>query len=299
MKKMRMNGFLTGLICGAVLCGTSPVAQAAVDWVQAKLSPQEIYLDGQKVDWTVYNVADQNYVRLADLCPEIGVGLAWDPVTGYVLMNSDGTTPEVTKVTAPTTSNTTTATVTIPSTTATSTTSNNGVITIPEGDAKLNLQVGDKILCDDGYVMEITDMSRYENNSFQTYDKLPALPSQVGDWNNLPVLDTPEVTVTHFYNENRGTDTVYITNVYEMRRMQYTIYNLIVATSRCWDGTTPLSSVGFGFDSDLGVSQMWPWKESEIVDLFNSSPLGNIQVYASDQYQNGAFVNTIYYVRGW
>lgn len=146
--------------------------------------------------------------------------------------------------------------------------------------------------------MEITDMSRYENNSFQTYDKLPDLPTQQGDWSNLPILDTPEMEVRHFQNESRGTETVFIKNIYEMRRMQYTLYNLIANNPKSWIGSTPNASVGFGFTSDVGVYTMWPWNEQELVDWFESSPIGNYQVEAFDYYVDGVFQNTRYLVRG-
>lgn len=283
MKKV--NGFLAGLVCGMVLCGTTPVAQAAVDWVQARLSPQEIYLDGEKVNWTVYNVADQNYVRLADLCPEIGVGLAWDSVTGYVLMNSDGTTPQVTQPTV------TTPTVTTPST------SHGGVITIPQSDEKLDLKVGDKVLCDDGYEYEITNMDRYESNFFQGYNALPDLPSQQGDWSNLPTLPSLDIEVRHF--SNALGDSLYITNMHETRRMQYTLYNLIANDKNAWEGTTPLATVTLGFDSHEGVPVMWPWDESQIVALFHSRPASDFTVSAFDYYKNGVYQQTMYYIQSW
>lgn len=70
-----------------------PPMSLANDYFSAVLSKQTIYLDDKAVDWTVYNILDQNYVRLGDLCPEIGVGLAWDPYANAVRMTSYGSTP--------------------------------------------------------------------------------------------------------------------------------------------------------------------------------------------------------------
>lgn len=280
---MKKNGFLLGLMCGMALWGFAPTVQATVDYVVAKLSPQSIYLDGNAVDWTVYNVADQNYIRLADLCPELGVGISWDSATNSVLLTSNGTTPETTPV------------VTTPTIATTSAPSN--TVVIPHSDEKLNLKVGDTVLCDDGYHYEITDMSKYENNSFQKYDVLPELPSQVGDWSNLPYLELPDVEVRH-YKDEYG-DALFITNLYEMRRMQYVLYNLMVKESSIWNGTKCYATVNFGFDTDTGVSVMWPWDEQQLVDLFQSRPMSNFRVEAFDYYENGVFQYTRYKIRAW
>lgn len=93
---MKKLDFMGGLLCGALLTASMPVISTAAQQVYAVLSPQSIYLDGEKVDWTVYNVNDQNYIRLADLCPELGVGLWWDAENNAVGMSTDGTVPEIT-----------------------------------------------------------------------------------------------------------------------------------------------------------------------------------------------------------
>lgn len=88
--------FIWGLLCGAVLALSLPAVSMANQVYTAIRTTQTIYLDEQAVDWTVYNVMDENYIRLADLCPELGVGLVWDPVENAVRMNSDGTIPDIT-----------------------------------------------------------------------------------------------------------------------------------------------------------------------------------------------------------
>lgn len=87
--------FLYGLLTGVAITASIPAVSLANQWVSATLTSQTIFLDGESVDWTVYNVLDENYIRLADLCPELGVGLVWDPVANAVRMNSDGTIPEI------------------------------------------------------------------------------------------------------------------------------------------------------------------------------------------------------------
>ena len=53
-----------GILAGLALSG--PAAQAATS-ITATLSSQPIYVDGQKVSMTAYNIGGNNYVRLRDL----------------------------------------------------------------------------------------------------------------------------------------------------------------------------------------------------------------------------------------
>lgn len=61
--------------------------------IHAIQTNQRIYLDEKPVTWLIYNINDENYIRLADLCPEIGVGLLWDSTDNRVLLTSDGSMP--------------------------------------------------------------------------------------------------------------------------------------------------------------------------------------------------------------
>lgn len=106
--------FLYGLLTGCAITASLPTMALANQWVSALRTPQTIILDGESMDWTVYNVLDENYIRLADLCPELGVGLVWDPVANAVRMNSDGTTPDITPETISYTPSPTQATIPFP-----------------------------------------------------------------------------------------------------------------------------------------------------------------------------------------
>lgn len=68
----------------------SPQSKLKVHAIQTN---QRIFLDGNPVTWLIYNINDENYIRLADLCPEIGVGLLWDSIDNRVLLRSDGYMP--------------------------------------------------------------------------------------------------------------------------------------------------------------------------------------------------------------
>ena len=52
-----------GILAGLALSG--PAVQAA-DYLKATISSQPIYVDGQQVNMTTYNIGGNNYVRLRD-----------------------------------------------------------------------------------------------------------------------------------------------------------------------------------------------------------------------------------------
>lgn len=64
---------------------------ATLEDIHAVETKQTIFLDGESVDWKVYNVNDENYILLADLCPEINVELEWDATENAVKMTSKNT----------------------------------------------------------------------------------------------------------------------------------------------------------------------------------------------------------------
>ena len=63
---------LTGLALGAVLAGS-----AAAAGVMAEPSWQNIYVDGQQVHMTAYNIAGNNYVKLRDIGQAVGFNVYW------------------------------------------------------------------------------------------------------------------------------------------------------------------------------------------------------------------------------
>lgn len=68
--------FLTGIIIGATLfSGTTAVAASGV---LASLSIHPIYVDGQQVSMTAYNINGNNYVKLRDIGEAVGFNVYWD-----------------------------------------------------------------------------------------------------------------------------------------------------------------------------------------------------------------------------
>ena len=83
---------------------------------------------------------------------------------------------------------------------------------------------GDVILCSDGYAYEIKDVSKYNNSMFAT-EETDALPSPTCDWSLLVQPSLPEPKARHF--TAGGKEHLFVGNLYETKRMQYTLYNAI------------------------------------------------------------------------
>ena len=63
---------VTGMVIGAAL-----VSEAAAGIV-AEPTWQKIYVDGQQVSMTAYNIAGNNYVRLRDIGQQVGFNVYWE-----------------------------------------------------------------------------------------------------------------------------------------------------------------------------------------------------------------------------
>ena len=66
--------FLAGVLCGAVMFGG--MTAAAVELV-VKPTWQPIYVDGEQVQMTAYNINGNNYVKLRDIGREVGFNVYW------------------------------------------------------------------------------------------------------------------------------------------------------------------------------------------------------------------------------
>ncbi|MDY3018905.1 MAG: CAP domain-containing protein [Oscillospiraceae bacterium] len=70
--KKNITTMVTGIAIGAVL-----VSEAAAGIV-AEPTWQKIYVDGQQVSMTAYNIAGHNYVRLRDIGQQVGFNVYWE-----------------------------------------------------------------------------------------------------------------------------------------------------------------------------------------------------------------------------
>lgn len=176
-----------------------------------------------------------------------------------------------------------------------------GSINPPDDGSQYIPQVGDVIRCDDGTNYTITDVSRWDKNMFASGPVGP-LPEPTCDWSLLEQPELPGVEVRHFQNQTG--DHLRILNLYETRRMLYTLYNAIGDSPTTWENGAPkltskgnqLVHINLGFSEDLAYQMFWPWRESEIIKVFNGIP-GTYSMQAWDVYKDGQFLHTEYQIR--
>ena len=71
---MKKGDFAIGIICGAVLFSGATAAAAGIT---AEPTWQKIYVDGEQVSMTAYNIAGNNYVKLRDIGQQVGFNVYW------------------------------------------------------------------------------------------------------------------------------------------------------------------------------------------------------------------------------
>ena len=269
-RKQLIPAVLAGALAGAALAGP---ASAGVAALTAAPSTQTFYVDGKQVDLEAYVIHGHNYVQLRDVGRAVDFGVAYDQGANRVLVDTSSPYTEESAAPAP-----------------------SGVVVIPQSDEPLRLQEGDKVLCDDGTTYEITDLKLWE--------PLAPLPTPTCDWNQFPELELPQVAV-HRFHDQYGDD-LHILNLYETRRMLYTLYNAVPNCPELWEaGTLKLNSKGdpilrlsMGITESSGVQTFWPWRDEQLTRVFYSAPMARFEVEAWDVYKNGKYLYTEYNVMG-
>ena len=71
---MKKKDFALGILCGAMLFSGATAVAAGVS---AEPTWQNIYVDGEQVSMTAYNIAGNNYVKLRDIGKEVGFNVYW------------------------------------------------------------------------------------------------------------------------------------------------------------------------------------------------------------------------------
>ena len=158
-------------------------------------------------------------------------------------------------------------------------------VQLPTDGSQYVPQIGDRILCDDGTEYEIKDVERWKS--------IP-LPTPTCDWNAFPTLTLPEPVVKH-YSDKYGDD-LFVRNVFEVRRMVYTIYNALGEEPSAWRDGRPLAMIQteIPIEYDAYTGRFWPWRESEITDAVHAIPNVRYYVDAYDYYHNGIYQHTRY-----
>lgn len=178
----------------------------------------------------------------------------------------------------------------------------NGTVSLPADGSRYVPQVGDVISCTDGTSYTITDVSRWDANAFAE-GPLGELPSPTCDWSLLDQPELPEPEARHYTIQ--GKEYCFVRNIYETKRMLYTLYNAVGANPSTWkDGGPVLSAKGnqlVRFSLTIPIEEtpysFWPWKEENLVSLFNSCPPGTYYLEAWDVYKDGVFQKTEYDIK--
>ena len=257
-----------GILAGMALGGQ--VVHAASTTQTASPSTQTFYLDGQKIQLEAYAINGNNYVKLRDIGKAVDFGVTYEGTTNSVYIETDEPYVEETPKTTP---------------------QPNGAITVPQSDAPFRPVEGTVVRLDDGSTFTVTKAKPEE----------PALPSPNCDWSQFPELALPQVEAKRMQS-----GTVVITNLYETRRMQYTLYNAVPNCPELWEnGTLKRSSQGspilrlqLGITDGSGNQPFWPWRDEQLTQVFYSAPMARFAVCAWDYYNSsGQFMYTRYVVQ--
>lgn len=259
-RKQLIPAVLAGTLIGAALVGP---ASAEVAALTAAPSTQTFYVDGKQVDLEAYVINGHNYVQLRDVGQAVDFGVVYDQGANRVLVDTSSPYTEESAAPAP-----------------------SGVVTIPQSDEPLRLKEGDKVLCDDGTTYEITDLRLWEEP-----EPLPAY-----DQTRFLELELPKAEVRRFQDEYG--DDLFIRNLYETRRMEYTIYNAAMNCPELWADGSPSLNLHLGISAQNAVQMFWPWQEDQLTQVFCSAPGARFEVEAWDVYHDGKYLYTEYNIRG-
>ena len=281
-----------GILAGIAVSG--PATQAAAG-LMANPSSQKFYINEQRIPLEAYEINGSNYVKLRDIGQAVGFGISYDAGTNTVTIHPDE--PYEMEVSAP-------ASTTPTSQTAPSALSKNadGSINIPQDGSPYIPQAGDVIRCDDGTNYTITDVSRYDKNYFADGPVGP-LPEATCDWSQFDQPELPKAEVRRF-NDPDG-DYIFIRNLYETRRMLYSLYNAMgedewimqSGSPRMRGDGTPWVHIHLTLPEDKIGTPFWPWREEAVPETLHSCPGGDYYLEVWDVFKNGKFIRTEYNLR--
>lgn len=142
------------------------------------------------------------------------------------------------------------------------------------------------MLCDDGTTYEITDLRLWEEP-----EPLPAY-----DQTRFPELELPKAEVRRFQREYG--DNLHIRNLYETRRMEYTIYNAAVNCPELWADGAPLSTCTWASLHRTRCRCSGPGRKTSLPKYSAPRPGARFEVEAWDVYHDGKYLYTEYNIRG-
>ena len=276
-----------GVLAGMLLSGLTGTALAALT---ANPSSQTFYLDGHRIALQAYEINGSNYVKLRDIGQAVGFNVTYDAAANTVYIDPDKPYTEEAK--APAVSQTTDGSLSRNA---------DGSINVPQDGSQYVPQAGDVIRCDDGTNYTITDVSRYDKNMFASGPVGP-LPTATCDWSRFDQPELPRAEVRH-YSLQTG-DYIFVQNLYETRRVLYTLYNAMgeddwimqSGTPRLRGDGTPWVHIQLTVPSDVESAPFWPWQEDYVTAMLHSCPGGNFYTEVWDVFKDGKFQRTEYHL---
>ena len=259
------------LAASGIILGAAIAAPTVGSVLTAQQSSQRIYVNGQQVQIEAYSIGGNNYCKLRDVGRAAGFAVEYNALTNTVEIITDEPYAEETQ------------------------TRSSRVVSLPTDGSQYVPQTGDVILCDDGTEYEIKNVVRWDTNVFQDGPVGP-LPTPTCDWSAFPTLEFPKPIVKH-YCDQYGDD-LFVRNVYEVRRMVYTIYNALGEEPSAWRDGKPLATVSTVIppEYEAYTAKFWPWNECNLTDLVHSRPNSRYYVDAFDFYHDGTYQYTRYLV---
>ena len=269
MKSMKRE---LSLVASGVLIGAALAAPAATAALTAQLSKQMFVVNGKPAQIEAYSIGGNNYVKLRDVGRAANFSVTYDPQTNTVRIDTHEPYTEETPQSA-----------------------SGRVVTLPTDGSKYTPRVGDLIPCGDGTLYEVKDTARFENNCFAP-GALPDLPEPTCDWSLFEAAELPASEVRHYVSD--AGDNLYVRNLYETRRMQYTLYNALGRTPEAWRDGKPLVKVYLTIPANYEAYTpvFWPWRASELEKKAAAVPRGRFWCEAWDAYVDGRFMQTQYYI---
>ncbi|MBE6910211.1 MAG: hypothetical protein E7474_11675 [Ruminococcaceae bacterium] len=250
------------LVASGIVLGVSITAPAAGAVLTVQQSSQKIVVDGKPVQIEAYSIGGCNYCKLRDIGRAMNFSVEYDPLTNTIHINSGA--PYEDSSSAMTASRT---------------------VTLPTDGRQYIPQAGDRILCDDGTEYEIKDVARWDSSP---------LPTPTCDCDVFPALTLPEPIVKHY--SDKHSDDLFVRNVFEVRRMVYTIYNAIGEEPDAWRDGKPLFKISTEIPTEYEpyTERFWPWRSEEITDVVHACPNVRYYVDAYDVYHDGVYLCTRY-----
>ena len=291
-RRKEMALVTAGILTGIAVSG--PATQAAAG-LMANPSSQQFYVNEQRVGLEAYEINGNNYVKLRDVGQAVGFSITYYAATNTVTIYPDR--PYETEIITPA--------PTIPtsqSAPSALSTNEDGSINVPQDGSQYVPQAGDVIRCDDGTNYIITDVSRYDKNYFADGPVGP-LPKAACDWSQFDQPELPKAEVRRFNNPDG--DYIFIRNLYETRRMLYSLYNAMGEDDWIMQGGsprmrgdgTPWVHIHLTLPEDIETAPFWPWREEAVPNMLHSCPGGDYYLEVSDVFKNGKFIRTEYNLR--